>query len=1166
MRRLTLFLLLVTFGVLLATVNALMQSRQRPRLGAPANSQPGTAMPNVLPQTYLNQNRLHKLIIKSKETALYNRLVAAKAIRSEIDYGSYKVVMVDEMALGGRAALQAMPVVPRDDQNMIFLNGYLIDTSNPQPLSKELPTNLKQSRMTQALAGAAAPVKGLYIVQFGGPIQDAWYKALESTGAAIIAYVPNNAYVVCASERAAGELIKMKASRPFVQWLGDYEAGYKFSPELQERDRRGDSQPVRITVQVIEGAEGRIMGENLRESSIQYLRERRVLKYRNLTVIVPGSRLAELARSDAVFAIEEDREFKLLDEVQGQIVAGNLSGNAPSEPGYLAWLASRGFDSSQFTSFAVNVVDDTYSLTGHPDLPNSRIAFEHNPGNLSGARGAHGFVNANIVAGFNDGTGPTYEDANGYNYGLGIAPWARVGATAIFPCEGGALPSSPTLWEDAAYSQGARISSNSWGSDLFAYYDITAQEYDSIVRDTQTGSPGNQQLAVVFAAGNFGPGADSVASPATAKNVITVGASENVRPTGTDGCGLGNDGADSANDIAQFSSRGPVLHPLGGDGRIKPDIVAAGTHIQAGVPQSNVYDCGACNLIYPPGQTLYGWSSGTSHSAPAVAGGAALVYQDFLNKGMTAPSPAMIKAVLMNSASYMTGAGAGDRLPSPNQGMGLMNLGRAFDDIPQLLTDQTQIFGSSGETHQITGFIATANQPLRVTLVWTDAPGSTTGNPWVNNLDLEVTINGQTYLGNVFSGASSTTGGTADTRNNVESVFLPPGSTGSFTVTVRATNIAGDGVPGDDDSTDQDFALIVYNAISAPPDSPVIGVNTSRLTFTAVAGGLNPVNQTFNINNDGIGTLDWTASTNASWITVSQVSGTAPSTLTVSVDISSLSIGTYSGAIIINSPNASNSPFSVPVRITVLPAFRVNPSSLNLHTPFGSGNPVSQSISISPNDDRLREWTASVDAPWLIVSSTAGVAPSTLTVSADIGGLPVGTHTGMITINSTSPSAAPARVPVTLVVDGMSNGGFEVSTQSWVLSGVAMRSTGAFPSSGAGYLLLGGANSSRGYAYQPVTIPAGSSLNLVFSLNVTSSDTAAAANDTLFIEVCDESGELLETPATFSNLDRTIPGGYLLRGSYSLTSFAGQTVRIQFRTVTDPSSVTTFRIDDISVR
>src|SRR6202008_4410918 len=105
--------------------------------------------------------------------------------------------------------------------------------------------------------------------------------------------------------------------------------------------------------------------------------------------------------------------------------------------------------------------------------------------------------------------------------------------------------------------------------------------------------------------------------------------------------------------------------------------------------------------------------------------------------------------------------------------------------------------------------------------------------PVVNNLNLVVTINGQTFLGNVFSGANSTTGGAADPRNNAESVFLPAGTSGNFTVTVSAANIAGDGVPGNADTTDQDFALVIYNGTAAAPTQPTIGVNPASLNFTA---------------------------------------------------------------------------------------------------------------------------------------------------------------------------------------------------------------------------------------------------------------------------------------------------------------------------------------------
>ena len=252
-------------------------------------------------------------------------------------------------------------------------------------------------------------------------------------------------------------------------------------------------------------------------------------------------------------------------------------------------------------------------MTGHPDLASSRVAFSQDPTNQGGAESGHGFLNANIVAGFNNGTGSAFEDALGYNYGLGIAPWARVGSTAIF---GGANATS-TSWENTAYSLGARISTNSWNfqsgiqGNPIPTYDTNAQEYDFIVRDARSGVSGNQEYMVLFSASNDGPQANTVSTPTTAKNVLSVGASENYRPTGSDGCGIGNTGANSIQDIISFSSRGPV-----DDGRWKPEIVAPGTHIQAGVPQSNFGGGGVCNNFFPSGQTLYGWSSGTSHSTP----------------------------------------------------------------------------------------------------------------------------------------------------------------------------------------------------------------------------------------------------------------------------------------------------------------------------------------------------------------------------------------------------------------------------------------------------------------------------------------------------------------------------------------------------------------------
>ncbi|HVE83670.1 MAG TPA: S8 family serine peptidase, partial [Myxococcales bacterium] len=351
--------------------------------------------------------------------------------------------------------------------------------------------------------------------------------------------------------------------------------------------------------------------------------------------------------------------------------------------------------------------------------------------------------------------------------------------------------------------------------------------------------------------------------PGTAKNIITAGAANNVHPFGgADACGVSDTDADSANDIVGFSSRGPC-----DDARIKPDLVAAGTHVSGGVSQAagqhanppaaangQALSCfDASGVCEGPGGASGPWwpltsqwttaSSGTSHSTPLIAGAAALTRQYFLNSGTT-PSATLIKATLINTTRYMNGTGANDNLYSNNQGMGHLDVGRAFDGVGRFIRDEVaaDMFTATGQTRSFQAAVGDNTKPFRVTLAWTDAPGSTTGNSFNNNLDLTVTLNGQTYLGNNFNKGDSITGGTADVRNNVESVFLPAGVTGTATITVTATNINSDGVPNVGGALDQDFALVVYNACTTAPGAPtglaatVPGLNQIQLNWTAPSG------------------------------------------------------------------------------------------------------------------------------------------------------------------------------------------------------------------------------------------------------------------------------------------------------------------------------------------
>ena len=104
-----------------------------------------------------------------------------------------------------------------------------------------------------------------------------------------------------------------------------------------------------------------------------------------------------------------------------------------------------------------------------------------------------------------------------------------------------------------------------------------------------------------------------------------------------------------------------------------------------------------------------------------------------------------------------------------------------LDGTARRCVDQSACFGSDGQGQDpLLHRSRSGAKPLKVTLAWTDAPGPTIGNSFVNDLDLEVTAGGNIYKGNVLVGRRSRwRAARADPRNNVENVFLPAGATGT---------------------------------------------------------------------------------------------------------------------------------------------------------------------------------------------------------------------------------------------------------------------------------------------------------------------------------------------------------------------------------------------------
>jgi subtilisin family serine protease len=776
----------------------------------------------VYDASYRSQSPTHKVIVQASDQALRDSILAEGGSIIE-DYGAF-VLMRAQAASAERVSIESTSGSSvRDDLNALLLRAGSFDTTEGEPLS------------ANSLGDSDPSTEQLYIVQFVGPVKKHWFNELNEA-AEIVSYIPNNAYLVRADSENMARINKLASEDNFVQWTGAYKPSYKIAPEISLAD-----QEITVTVQLASRESAGDVQEMLSRSSATVIGSpTKDLNYTNIRLKINASVLPAVARMSNVTWIETWTEPVLNDEKQGLILAGKLTASEPASS-YLSWLQSKGIASTP--DFIVDIADtgiDQGSLDPqelHKDFHNSAGASRFVYARYVGAveqeivpqdTQGHGTINASIAGGYNTDTAAPYVDPDGFRYGLGAHPFVKLGATQIFAPDY-TNPSFVTM-VNMMYQDGARISNNSWG----AYnntYTVDCRTYDSLVRDAQATVQGNQELTIVFSSGNKGPGGN-LSSPGNAKNVITVGASENLR-SGLDGCGVDSSGADNINEVAEFSSGGPTA-----DGRAKPDIVAPGTHIQGARSQSHLFNaggvCGPGN--YPLGQSLYTWSSGTSHAAPAVSGGAALIRQIFQQATGKAPSPAMTKAYLTNSSTYLTGFMAGDALPGANQGWGLMSLGRALDGVARILVDQEQVLANTGQTFTVQGTIADPTKPLRVTLAWTDAPGNPAANPLVNDLDLQVDVGGKTYLGNNFSGSVSVEGGAADQHNNVEAVWTPQGVSGNFTIRVVAANIAGDGVPGNSDLTDQDFALVVYNVQSPSGGGGLVDAPPS-VSLVTPAGG-----------------------------------------------------------------------------------------------------------------------------------------------------------------------------------------------------------------------------------------------------------------------------------------------------------------------------------------
>jgi subtilisin family serine protease len=520
----------------------------------------------------------------------------------------------------------ALPELLRSGRAVLLRNA-LIDTALGAP------------RIPEHLRAAGDP--GAYVVQARGAVSEEFRAMLGAAGAEIVSYVPNNAFLVRASAGAAGRL---RAS-PWTQAVLPFEPYYKLDATLLRLAVRQELSPFGLlNVVSFPGQAGGMLAA-LKELGAEPVGEGQVTVLGEVWAVkVPADKTAAAAQIPEVQMLGVRFEKRLANDLTRVItrISTNIpfSTNVPMvRPPESHYRITNGFLTGEGVIVAVadTGVDET-----HPDLA-GRIL----PGSYLGPGGkdfdGHG---THVIGTFiGDGTQSPLNNAaalGSHSNAVfsGMAPKARAWVQDYRRAD--------SALQRETVVNGALISNNSWGFGGDNDYDIFAASYDAAVRDSTPGITGEQGVAYVFAAGNEGGGGDnglqgipgSVISPATGKNVITVGGSDLPRhitnivfrcttitnltstnivcETNAPWAGM----TDTNNQVAPFSSRGNVGIGIEGlFGRFKPDVVAPGAmlvstrskdylepdgitntfdfqfnNISIGVQRTNIY-----TLVIPPG-------------------------------------------------------------------------------------------------------------------------------------------------------------------------------------------------------------------------------------------------------------------------------------------------------------------------------------------------------------------------------------------------------------------------------------------------------------------------------------------------------------------------------------------------------------------------------------
>ncbi len=399
----------------------------------------------------------------------------------------------------------------------------------------------------------------------------------------------------------------------------------------------------------------------------------------------------------------------------------------------------------------------------------------------------------------------SYGSICGWDYDDVNLQWRWYGNTSVSSTEDldfGLYDTKSQQWDQMVYNNPFYLPFKSAGNDRG---DAPSGSEPRVYFDNNNGVWTAFTGAVPPADGQY----DCITTYGNAKNIMTLGAVNKI-----------SNGWTSASSVvmSSFSGWGPT-----DDGRIKPDICAAGVNL---------------NSCYSASNTAYGSSSGTSMSCPNASGSALLIQQHFNNLNNRFLRASTLKGLIIHTADE-AGTNIG---PDYSFGWGLMNTAKAV----QAITDSnTNNIIENQITTTLTPYTRTVVSgglvPLKVTLCWTDVAASASSSSVLDNPtsklvnDLDVRLIRQSdnqeffpyILNPATPNAAATTGD--NFRDNVEQILIATPTAGLYTVRITSKRALAN-------NTNQIFSLIIGGISSTPranfTSSTQNTCANSNITFT----------------------------------------------------------------------------------------------------------------------------------------------------------------------------------------------------------------------------------------------------------------------------------------------------------------------------------------------